>query len=477
MCLALRKHPLMQTYALLLTTILTGCTLVAITEKNLAIHFPGNEMQYEGVVASEPVERGRIMRFDMLVTSGPLCGRTVTTSLLKDTINCRYLSLKAGSGIIARSVIEPPANFEKSDFDYVTYLKSRGITARTFIYHSNWRISAVSLRRLSFFQRARISFLSRRHRLIEHYRNLGLNEHAFAVTAAMTLGHRSEISADLRSAYSAAGVSHVLALSGMHLSIIYMLLSMFLLGRRFAVLRESLLIVAIWTYVFMVGMPVSVVRAAIMLTVYSFVGLTGRDRTSLNILAFAAILILMFNPFSLYDVGFQLSFLSVAAILIACRTVAPIVSRRFLLRHSIVARLWHLVVMSCAAQLATAPLVIYYFGTVSLYFLPANLVTVPAVTIIIYLTLATIAVSFCPDAMFFPAIRNFLVTALSFMTTALNDFLLWLSSLPGAAITGIRINIVQLISIYIIITAIILLCRIIYRRLVYRNFRTQCRVY
>jgi len=224
-------------------------------------------------------------------------------------------------------------------------------------------------------------------------------------------------------------------------------------------LREALLVVSIWFYVFMVGMPPSVVRSAIMISVYSIVGLTGRDRMSLNVLAFAALLMLVANPFCLYDVGFQLSFISVAAILIANRNIANIVSRSFLQRHRILNWLWNLLVMSCSAQLATAPLVAYYFGTVPTYFLIANIVVVPVVTIILYLSALTLAL------FFIPVIQKMAVMLLVFTVGSLNTFLKMVSSLPGAVITGVHINAVQLLAVYVVIISLCLLChRIFFKR-------------
>ena len=168
----------------------------------------------------------------------------------------------------------------------------------------------------SRLDRTRLFFLQQRSRLLSHLNAQGGGDEAYAVVAAMTLGDKSALTKDLREVYSVTGASHVLALSGLHLGIIYALLSLFTVGRRWQVATQALVIVSIWAFVFLVGMPVSVVRAAIMLTVYALMSLGHRDRMSLNVLAFTAILILLFHPRSLYDVSFQLSFAAVASILL-----------------------------------------------------------------------------------------------------------------------------------------------------------------
>lgn len=455
LCVLLRKYPVAQSCFLLLTSFLIGGALISVEESNSRISFPEGAVSYEAVVSSEPVERGKTLRFDMIVASGPFCGRTIRASLLRDTVTHRYKDIGVGTGLKAYSEMQPPVNFRNSNFDYVAYMKARGIVGHTFIYYSNWQKAAVNLAHLTFWQRLRLSCLRHRHDLLERYRSLGLSGQGFAITAAMTLGHKSDIPSELRDIYSAAGVSHVLALSGMHLSVIYILLSFLFAGRRFPLLRETLLLTSVWTYVFIVGLPLSVVRAAVMITVYSFVGITGRSRMSLNVLAFAAILMLVACPFCLYDVGFQLSYLAVAAILILHRPLGGLISPKFQQRHPFVRWLWQLVVMSCSAQLATAPLVAYYFGTVPVYFLLSNLVAIPAVTIILYLTVIMLALFFVP------AFQQMVATLLMLVATSLNMFLLWVASLPGSSISGIYISAVQLLLIYVVIISLCLLCRIL----------------
>lgn len=457
-CFLSRRHPAFQSTLILLSSFLLGCALINVAERNHAVQLPEGKTRYAAVVASEPTGRGKIIRFDMLIASGPLRGRTVRASLLKDTVGQRYRRLEVGSGLTVYSEIKTPENFGNSAFDYVTYLKVHGVVAQTFIYYSDWSESPVCLGEVSPWQRARLSFIRLRHRLIDQYRALGLTDESLAVAAAMTLGHRTDISSELRDAYSAAGVSHVLALSGMHLSVIYLLLSFLCFGRRFAVLRETLLVVSIWGYVVMVGMSSSVIRSAIMITVYSIVGLTGRDRMSLNALAFAALLMLVASPFSLYDVGFQLSFLAVAGILILHRPVSGLIPGRVQQRFPLFRWLWQLVVMSCSAQIATAPLVAYYFGNVPVCFLLSNLVAVPAVTIILYLSILTLVLFFIPFA------QQMAATLLMLVVTLLNTFLLWVASLPGAAVTGLHLNILQLIAAYILIVSLCLISRLMLRR-------------
>jgi competence protein ComEC len=116
----------------------------------------------------------------------------------------------------------------------------------------------------------RILFLRWRHQLLERYQLLGAQNDSYAVLAAMTLGDKSALNGALRDIYSVTGASHILALSGLHLSIFYFLLSLIIPHRRrLRIISQVLLIMVIWAFVMLVGLPVSVVRSATMLTVFS----------------------------------------------------------------------------------------------------------------------------------------------------------------------------------------------------------------
>ena len=450
------RRPVLQSFLLLFSCALFGLWLAVLAERNVKMELPRGETSYEAVIVSEPVERGRTLRFDMIVASGPLAGRTVRASLLRDTVTCRYRSLQVGDGIKATSRFESPPNLYRSNFDYVTYLKGRGIVATTFIYYRNWRESVVSLSRLSVAQRAHISAVCCRHSLLQRFRALGLAGQDFAVVAAMSLGDKSGLSDDVVDAYSATGTSHVLALSGMHLSIIYALLSLLALGRRGGMVRECLLLFAIWAYVFLVGMAPSVLRSAIMITVYSVMGLTGRSRMSVNALAFAAIVLLVANPFVLYDIGFQLSFMAVAFIIVFS-FVFGLVPYKYQQEHPVARCVWQVFAMSLLAQLGTAPLVAYYFGRLPVYSLLTNFVAVPAATVILYASAAALVLFAVP------VVRTLVALLLSFVANGLNAVLLFVASLPCASIGGIRINLLQVVLAYIVIVCLLLLLRIFIR--------------
>ena len=166
-------------------------------------------------------------------------------------------------------------------------------------------------------QRTQQYFLHKRSVLLQRLETAGLSDDQYAVVSAMALGDKSALTKELRETYSKTGASHILALSGLHLGIIYALLSMLVVGRRWQMITQVAIILSIWAFVFLVGMSASVVRSAVMLTVYALLAIGHRHKMSVNTLAFTAIVMLLVTPKALFDVGFQMSFMAVFSILMS----------------------------------------------------------------------------------------------------------------------------------------------------------------
>ena len=264
----------------------------------------------------------------------------------------------------------------------------------------------------------------------------------------MALGDKSRLTNDLRDVYSISGASHVLALSGLHLGIIYVLLSLLVgVGRR-GVLREMVVILGIWSYAVFTGLSPSVVRAAVMLTIYAAAGLLRRDRMSLNALALTAIVMMAVNPLCLYDVGFQMSFMAVLAILVYYKPAYRLVSAEWLQRHPVMKWVWAMVVVSCCAQLGTAPLTAYYFGRFSVYFLLTNFFVIPLATLVLYLTAAMLVSALVPGLL--PWTAKALAAVVGVQTALVK----WVSGLPGSSVEGLAMGRLQLLLIYVAIAAL-----------------------
>lgn len=303
----------------------------------------------------------------------------------------------------------------------------------------------------SMTQRAQANALELRNQLVNTLSDKGLGQQELAVVSAMTLGDKSLIDKDLKNDYSRSGASHVLALSGLHLGTIYFVFSFMTARwrRRYhhwsRPVSEGLILITMWSYVVLVGMSPSVVRAAIMMTVYSLLSLQNRNRSSLNALAFTAIIMLVADPMILFNISFQLSFVAVAFILLYQGRIYSLIPSS---THPIVKWCWRFLSVSLAAQLGVAPLTAYYFHQIPSYFLLSSLVVMVFTPLIIYLSLLFFLL------MWLPVVQSWLVVTLSWLVHIQNTCLQGVSSLSGSTIVTPSLHPLQVCLIYIIIFAV-----------------------
>lgn len=378
----------------------------------------------------------------------------------RDSLSSR---IQMGEELWVRSRISPPVSARNFDeFDYARYLIRKGISGTGFVASGHWQFSecrkekegiATVLYRLAASYRTQIENL---------YRRLGIEGDELAVLSALTLGDKTDLSESVRESYSVAGVSHVLALSGLHIGLLYAL-AFFLLrplllgGQSGRVLRSLLLILLLWLFAFFTGLSPSVVRSAAMFSIWALADLCGRQSFSLNTLALTAWLMLLVRPVWLFDVGFQLSFAAVLSILL----FQPFLYRLCPVRHRAGTYLWGLVSVSVVAQLGTAPLVLFYFSRFSTHFLLTNLLVVPLVTLILYA--AVVLLLLTPMS----GLQAVAAVGLERMLRMLNLLVRWVEQLPYASVDGIWLYPLEVAGCYLVLGAFFCyLCHRRYARLV-----------
>ena len=206
---------------------------------------------------------------------------------------------------------------------------------------------------------------------------------ARAVVLAMTTGERSEISSELRASYSASGASHLLAVSGLHIGIAFMLINILLqpivLLRYGNLLRSLVAMILIWLYVWLCGMSPSAVRAAIMFSMLQLSLSSLREYVSVNVLAGTAFLMLAFNTHLLFDISFQLSFIAVAGIVLWAIPLYRVCSTRLKIFNYVTG----ILLVGIASTLATMPLVANTFSTLSLVGILINPVVILLANVVV----------------------------------------------------------------------------------------------
>ena len=338
------------------------------------------------------------------------------------------------------------------------------------------------------------SFEPLRRQLSDGFVSFGISGDENAVVNAMALGDKSGISPQLKYVYSQTGASYVLALSGMHLTIIYFILSWVVMRtmlwlyvvpellweklpvenntrlrriiKMFLRLQPSeqlyrniisfVILLIIWLYVILVGMSPSVVRSAVMLSIYGVSRMLFRKHDVITVLALTAFLTLMISPLSLFDVGFQMSYLAVLGIGVYMPYLMQLVYKKDYnwsedsstsMLRKILLWLYGSLALSFSAQIMVTPLVAYYFHSLPCYGLLSSLVVSVTAMLIVGLSFVFLTSLFLP----FTLVSEVLAYMLSAVSRFQNVFLEHVIALPYSVIADVNINIWQLLTIYVII--------------------------
>ncbi len=355
--------------------------------------------------------------------------------------------LEPGDEIVFYARIQPFRHFDNpNDFDYPRYMKIKGYSGSAYVPSSAWnKTKRESISITTASQRFRIKAL-------DFYKLFELNDDSYAFISALTLGYKEDLSESLQEAFRISGTAHVLAVSGLHVGIIYIVINLMFsfLGKHGNpnIIRQLIVIILLWAYAFFTGMSASVVRATIMLTINCVSKMFNRKGFTYNTLIAAAFFILIYNPFNLFDVSFQMSFGAVFAILF----FQPKFKALYTPTNKVLGYIYNLFTISLSAQLGVFPLVLYYFGTFPIYFFITNLLVVPLAGLIIYsimpLILLSLLSSFTAGMFnFFNIFFQWFVKTLIEITFRIVYFV---ETLPFAQIANINITTFQLILIIII---------------------------
>ena len=307
-------------------------------------------------------------------------------------------------------------------FDYRQYCAAKQIFHQAFIRAGYWKRSALQAGGIS----TRCLLPARNWCIHTLQRYLGKGPEA-ALAAALLIGYRYDLDKDMVQAYTNAGVVHIIAISGMHLALIYSsllwLLQWWPVHRYSGLIKMLLICVLLWGFTLLAGAAASILRAAVMFTVIAAGELLLRRYTNIyNTLAASAFLLLCYDPWLLLDAGFQLSYLAVLGILLCYRPLYEL----WYIPWWWLDKLWQAAAVSLAAQALTLPVCLYYFHQFPNLFLPANLVIVALSTVILYGLILLLLLSPFPIAAYYTGV------ALRYLIGRMNQLAVFIESLPYA---------------------------------------------
>ncbi len=327
---------------------------------------------------------------------------------------------------------------------YETYLRSIGCSGTIYLPRNRW-IKMGSTPKVSLLSEAKDA----RKKVVNLYEKAGISGDELAILSALTLGDKSQLSQEVKASYATTGASHILAVSGLHVGIVYLLI-ISILGRMFPGnackgIRIGLTILVLWGYAFITGLSASVVRASVMLTLVAIGEMIGRRSITLNTVFAAAFCMLLYHPRYLTEVGFQLSFTAVLSILIFQERIYKI----WIFKSTVMDKIWSLTSVSIAAQLGTLPIVLYHFHRFSNCFWLSGLVVIPLATLLLYTCVALIISS--P----IPTLSAGIGWLANLLAKGMNASIRWMEELPSASVEAISFNSVDVLFLYAILGTIL----------------------
>ncbi len=348
--------------------------------------------------------------------------------------------LKFGDKLLVKGtlgLLEPPKN--PKEFDYKKYLENRSIYQQGYLTCNDWQLMDAQAKGLDVFANDARQFL------LSSLKTNGIEGDQYAIASALILGSKDELDFDVKQAYATAGAMHVLAVSGLHVGIIFLILNTLLsildTSKEGRLVKAIILLIVLWSYALLTGLSPSVLRAA---TMFSFVimgTVLNRKASIYNTLAASAFFLLLINPNLLFEVGFQLSYIAVLGIVY----LQPLIYKRIYTKWWLLDKIWAITAVSIAAQIATLPLTLYYFNQFPVYFMLSNLIVIPSAIVILSLGILLFITS--P----IPAISESIGWVLNKFIEGLNFGIKEIEALPNSLIEGLSISVLECAALYIII--------------------------
>ncbi|WP_456420912.1 ComEC/Rec2 family competence protein [Lutibacter sp.] len=364
----------------------------------------------------------------------------ILVNIQKDSISKQ---LEIDTGLLVRALFEnisEPLN--PYSFNYKKYLKNHHIYHQIKLYKHEFLVSQkkdVTLKGVA----AKI-----RNSIIKSLKKSGFKKDELAVIMALLLGQRNSITRDLMQHYTSAGAIHILAVSGLHIGIILLLLLFmfkpihnFKNGKHIAAV---FIVLILWVYAIIAGLSPSIVRAVTMFSVLT-IGLQLNRRSNVyNTLIVSVFILLLFNPYYLFEVGFQLSYLAVFAIV----WIQPKLYRLWKPKFWLPNKVWQLFTVSIAAQIGVLPLSLFYFHQFPGLFFISNLIIIPFLGTILFIGIVVIFLSF------FEILPQFLGDFYSYVIHQMNNFVGWIAQQDFFIIKNISFSLALMFLFYVFIFSV-----------------------
>lgn len=353
-------------------------------------------------------------------------------------------TLQIGDRILFQNSIKPiQKNYNPDTFDYSKYMANQNVFHQTKCFENDYIISG-KVKNFSFY----IDKL--RQKLVHSFDKHHFSTRTKSIVNALLLGQKQQIDSTTLNDYKNSGVIHVLAISGLHIGIIYAFFN-FIFGflNRFdkgKTIKLFVILFLLWVFALVSGMSPSITRAVTMFSLIAIGTFLNRKNYLFNAVAGSFLILLVYNPMYLFDVGFQLSYAAVVSILL----FQPYYQKFYPSKNKVIIYIADLFLVSFAAQLGVLPLMMLYFKQIPTLFIVANLVVIPVATAVLILGIITLALNFI-----LPSLALIFGKIISFLVDFMNDYIHWLSSFNEYVIKNITFTPWLAFALYAIILSII----------------------
>lgn len=365
-------------------------------------------------------------------------GKIILNIAKRDSV----VNLKVGNHInVIGNIYKNKSPSNPNLFDYGKYLENQEIYAQ--VYSKKIIIG-------KYEPGLWADFSNFRETIIKNLKLSGISKNELNVLAALILGQQQDISPEILKDYQYAGAVHVLSVSGLHVGFILLFINTILKpignSRKGSFVKLCAILISLWGFAVLTGLSASIVRSA---TMFSFLAIGTHLRRTVNIyhtLLVSMLLILLFKPSFLFDVGFQLSYLALFFII----WLQPVFSNLWKPKNKILKYFWDIITVSFAAQIGAMPLSIYYFHQFPGLFFVTNLLILPLIGSIMAVGVIVIIIAACTTVPFL------LARSIEFLVNLLNDIIHWVASFESLVIKNISYSKEMLFGSYLVIILIIL---------------------
>ncbi|WP_347374237.1 ComEC/Rec2 family competence protein [Aequorivita sp. Q41] len=359
--------------------------------------------------------------------------------------------------LVNARISEIPKPLNPHQFDYSAYMKLLGV-------YGQLRISEKVILKTRKGTKTTLGLAQNfRATIVEKLRQTKLKTEERAIVQALILGEKKDIDKTLYTAYAAAGAVHILAVSGLHVGILYLILAFILkpLARiKYGLIVSSISIITLlWGFAMLSGLSPSVTRAVTMFSFFAAAKLFNRETNAINTLFLSFLTLLIINPLWLFQIGFQLSYLAVFFIV----WLQPIFYKIGYSKHWLIRKVWSIVTVTLCAQIGVLPLSLYYFHQFPGLFLITNIVVLPFLTILmcgglIIVFLATIN-----------ALPDWIAESYNFLIEGLNGFIHWVAMQEDFLFKDIPFSVLKVLGSYLLIIVVALF----FQKMNYRRIMTS----